>query len=145
MLTAGSYEVQTAQPCLVGLRADRLLHFLHALFHALLRGILAMVELKSLVYHSPDQLAQFLSTSLSLKATTATCMTNKCELQDLLTICNITHSFSAFVYCLEKIIKKKNTEGVTPCLEYLDTHHRALLLVSLRLQPTLCVPHGRDC
>lgn len=100
MLTAGSYEVQTVQPCLVGLRADRLLHFLHALFHALLRGILAVVEL--LVYHSPDQLVQFLSASLSLKAATATCMTNRCELQDLLTICSITHSFSVFVYCLGK-------------------------------------------
>lgn len=108
MLTAGSYEVQTAQPCLVGLRADRLLHFLHALFHALLRGISAVVELKSLVYHSPDQLAQCLSASLSLKAATATCMTNRCELQDMLRICSITHNFSVFVYCLgkKKILKE---------------------------------------
>lgn len=43
-LTAGSYQVQTLQPCLVGLRADLLLQFLHPLFNALLRGIAAMVD-----------------------------------------------------------------------------------------------------
>lgn len=42
-LAAGSFQVQTLQPCLVGLRADLLLQFLHC-FNALLRGISAMVD-----------------------------------------------------------------------------------------------------
>lgn len=29
--------------------------------------------------------------------------------------------------------------------DYLDSHHRAPLRFSHTLQPTLCVPHGRDC
>lgn len=45
VLAAGSYQVQTVQPCLVGLgSASTAALLLHALFHALLRGISAAVD-----------------------------------------------------------------------------------------------------
>lgn len=58
-----------------------------------------MTELKSLVHHFPDELAQFLRTSLPWTLTTATCMTNRprVSLHTSFTICTITHCISTFI------------------------------------------------
>lgn len=84
--TAGSDQVQTLKPCIVGLRADLLQQFLHALFNALLRGISAMLddrgEVTPLSVSRPDFLLSkqhhFLARACSLTPTTAApCMAER--------------------------------------------------------------------